>query len=210
MKGLYGRLVWRPLRLEAGRAVLAILAVALGVSVFLAIRLANRAAVASFDGFARGVGTGAEYTVRACLGALDEAGLARLEPLRRDFWIRPVLEGGFSRLTSGAPETFQILATDLVGLEEGGDSGLGQGLLEPRAVLVSRADAREKDERLQSLRAFQERHREAAGPALERLREQVRRGGNLFDVLMDTVQVASLGQITSVLYEMGGKYRRSM
>ena len=139
MKSLYGRLVWRPLRLEAGRAVLAILAVALGVSVFLAIRLANRAAVASFDGFARGVGTGAEYTVRACLGALDEAGLARLEPLRRDFWIRPVLEGGFSRLTSGAPETFQILATDLVGLEEGGDSGLGQGLLEPRAVLVASA-----------------------------------------------------------------------
>ena len=60
------------------------------------------------------------------------------------------------------------------------------------------------------LRAFQERHRDEAGPALERLREQVRRGGNLFETLMETVRVASLGQITAALYELGGKYRRSM
>lgn len=79
---------------------------------------------------------------------------------------------------------------------------------EPRPV--SRATPEEKDDRLRALRAFQERHAAEAGPALERLRDQVRRGGNLFDVLMDTVRVASLGQITSVLYEMGGKYRRSM
>jgi methylmalonyl-CoA mutase len=75
---------------------------------------------------------------------------------------------------------------------------------------VSRATNQEKDDRLASLRAFQARHQEACGPALERLREQVRTGGNLFDVLMDTVRVASLGQITAVLYEMGGKYRRAM
>jgi len=136
VKGLYGRMVWRPLRLEAGRAALAILAVALGVSVFLAIRLANRAAVASFEGFARGVGTGAEYTVRAGLGPLDEKGLERLEPLRRELWIRPVLEGSFCR--EPGQETFQILATDLVGLGGGGDRS-GGNLLDPRAVLVSAA-----------------------------------------------------------------------
>jgi len=28
--------------------------------------------------------------------------------------------------------------------------------------------------------------------------------------LMDTVRVASLGQITKALYEVGGKYRRNM
>jgi methylmalonyl-CoA mutase len=75
---------------------------------------------------------------------------------------------------------------------------------------VSRATPEEKNERLADLRAFQERHREACEPALERLREQVRSGGNLFEVLMDSVRVASLGQITTVLYEMGGKYRRAM
>jgi methylmalonyl-CoA mutase len=85
-----------------------------------------------------------------------------------------------------------------------------EGEEELQAVPVSRASNAEKDDRLRSLRAFQERHREEAGPALERLREQVRQGGNLFETLMETVQVASLGQITNVLYEMGGKYRRSM
>jgi len=149
VKGLYARLVLRPLRLEAGRAILAVLTVALGVSVFLAIRLANRAAVASFEGFAQGIGTGAEYTVRAALGPLDEAGLARLEPLRRDLWLRPVLEGSFTRRTGPAradsweAETFQILATDLVGLG-GGQGGGGEArfdttFLQPGSVLASRA-----------------------------------------------------------------------
>ena len=111
--GLFRRLVWRSLGLE-GRAALAVLSVALGVAVFLAIRLANRAAVASFEQFAQGVGTGADLCVRAEVGPLDERDLARLEPLRRDAWIRPVLEG---TLAHGPElEAMQILGTDLVGL----------------------------------------------------------------------------------------------
>jgi len=75
---------------------------------------------------------------------------------------------------------------------------------------VSRATDAEKDDRLRALRAFQARHEAECGPALERLRERVRAGGNLFEVLMETVRVASLGQITGVLYEMGGQFRRAM
>jgi methylmalonyl-CoA mutase len=87
----------------------------------------------------------------------------------------------------------------------------GAALAAPTAAApVVRASDAEKDERIHSLRAFQERHRDQAGPALARLGEQVRQGGNLFETLMDTVRVASLGQITATLYEWGGKYRRSM
>ena len=75
---------------------------------------------------------------------------------------------------------------------------------------VSRASEAEKRERLDSLAAFHARHAEALGPALERVREAIRSGGNIFDALMEAVRVASLGQITSVLYEMGGRYRRAM
>jgi len=78
------------------------------------------------------------------------------------------------------------------------------------APAISRATEAEKRDRIRCLRDFQTRHAEEAGPALERLREQVRQGGNLFEVLMDVVRVASLGQITTVLYEMGGRYRRSV
>jgi len=133
--GLFRRLVLRALAREAGRAALAVLAVSLGVAVFLSIRLANRAAVASFEGFAQGVGTGAEYSVRASLGALDEAGLEGLAPLRREFWIRPVLEGSFTR--EPGLETFQIFATDLVGLGAGGGERVDPGLLDPDAVLAA-------------------------------------------------------------------------
>ena len=35
-------------------------------------------------------------------------------------------------------------------------------------------------------------------------------GGNAFAELMETVKVASLGQITDALFEVGGQYRRSM
>ena len=37
-----------------------------------------------------------------------------------------------------------------------------------------------------------------------------RDGGNVFEELMETVKVASLGQITEALFEVGGAYRRSM
>jgi methylmalonyl-CoA mutase len=36
------------------------------------------------------------------------------------------------------------------------------------------------------------------------------RGENVFEELMDTVKVASLGQISAALFEVGGRYRRSM
>jgi methylmalonyl-CoA mutase len=78
------------------------------------------------------------------------------------------------------------------------------------ALPVVRAGNAEKDEQLARLRAFQERHRDQAGPALERLREQARLGGNLFEILMDVVRVASLGQITATLFELGGQYRRAL
>jgi len=81
---------------------------------------------------------------------------------------------------------------------------------EASANPVVRAGAEDKDQRLRELRAFHQRHREQAEPALERLRETVRRGGNLFETLLEVVRVASLGQITATLYELGGKYRRSM
>jgi len=37
-----------------------------------------------------------------------------------------------------------------------------------------------------------------------------RAGGNVFDELMRTVRVASLGQISQALFAVGGRYRRSM
>jgi methylmalonyl-CoA mutase len=45
---------------------------------------------------------------------------------------------------------------------------------------------------------------------VRRLQEAAVGGENVFAVLIDAVRVLSLGQITQALFEVGGKYRRSM
>ncbi len=76
------------------------------------------------------------------------------------------------------------------------------------AMEIARATTEEKDTQIANLRAFQERN--ASDEALTRLKQVAKSGGNIFEELMETVKVASLGQITTALYEVGGQYRRNM
>jgi methylmalonyl-CoA mutase len=78
----------------------------------------------------------------------------------------------------------------------------------PRELV--RASGEEKQAQLESLRAFHARHVEAAPAALARLQQVVLDGGNVFEELLETVKVASLGQVSEALFEVGGRYRRSM
>jgi len=77
-------------------------------------------------------------------------------------------------------------------------------------IPLARATKEEKELQIRNLRAFQERHKHEAEDALKRLQETALSGGNIFAELMETVKVASLGQITKALYTVGGKYRRNM
>ena len=76
------------------------------------------------------------------------------------------------------------------------------------AMEIARATKEEKETQINNLRAFQERN--DSTEALARLKQVAKTGGNIFEELMDTVKVASLGQITTALYEVGGQYRRNM
>jgi methylmalonyl-CoA mutase len=85
----------------------------------------------------------------------------------------------------------------------------GEGeTIEDRELM--RSSDEEKDDQVASVRAFQTLNEERAPAALERLREAARRRENVFAELMDAVKVASLGQISGALYEVGGEYRRNM
>jgi methylmalonyl-CoA mutase len=79
-----------------------------------------------------------------------------------------------------------------------------------RPLALQRASDAEKRQQLDALRAFHARHAEAAPAALAKLRAVARAGGNVFEELLETVKVASLGQITHALFDVGGSYRRSM
>ncbi|MCP4003489.1 MAG: methylmalonyl-CoA mutase, partial [bacterium] len=78
----------------------------------------------------------------------------------------------------------------------------------PRELIRSSDD--EKRQQLNGLRGFLKRNEELAGGALTRLQEVALSGGNIFEELLETTKVASLGQITEALFEVGGRYRRSM
>jgi methylmalonyl-CoA mutase len=80
----------------------------------------------------------------------------------------------------------------------------------PEAASLMRSSDIEKQEQLDSLRAFHGRWEGTSASALGDLRAAALRGENLFEVLMETVKTASLGQISEALFEVGGRYRRSM
>ncbi len=77
-------------------------------------------------------------------------------------------------------------------------------------IELARATEEEKEGQIANLRSFQQRNEAQTGIALERLKAAAVNGENIFAELMECVKSASLGQITTALYEVGGQYRRNM
>ncbi|MFP6656178.1 MAG: methylmalonyl-CoA mutase family protein, partial [Myxococcota bacterium] len=75
--------------------------------------------------------------------------------------------------------------------------------------LIRSSDA-EKQARLDCLAEYHARWADEVELALTDLQAAARRGENLFDVLLETVKVASLGQISEALFEVGGRFRRAI
>jgi methylmalonyl-CoA mutase len=73
-----------------------------------------------------------------------------------------------------------------------------------------RSDDAEKQAQIDNVKAFQARAADRAPAALARLQDVARARENVFAELMETVKVASLGQISAALYAVGGEYRRNM
>ncbi|HXR55712.1 MAG TPA: methylmalonyl-CoA mutase family protein [Casimicrobiaceae bacterium] len=80
----------------------------------------------------------------------------------------------------------------------------------PRKLELARSTDEEKQSQLKRLADFHARHAHEAPTALARLKQVVIDDGNVFEELMNTVRVCSLGQITNALFDVGGQYRRSM
>ena len=77
-------------------------------------------------------------------------------------------------------------------------------------VDLARSTTEEKESQLARLADFHARHADRAPEMLARLQDAAMRDENVFEVLMEAVRCCSLGQITHALFEVGGKYRRSM
>jgi methylmalonyl-CoA mutase len=75
--------------------------------------------------------------------------------------------------------------------------------------LIRSTDA-DKRQRIEELDAFKARNSEVVDEYLESLQRSAVDGENIFGRLMETSKVASLGQMSNALYEVGGQYRRNM
>ena len=86
------------------------------------------------------------------------------------------------------------------------DPNKDENVLEAGELIRATKEAKERQ--IEGCQRFQRRHPEESEAALQRLQAVAVRGGNIFEELMDTVKVATLGQITGALYRVGGEYRR--
>ena len=75
---------------------------------------------------------------------------------------------------------------------------------------VIRATLEEKENQINTLNKLHERNQAKATKALEKIGKSALEGGNIFEVLMEAGKVLSLGQITELLFHVGGQYRRNM
>src|SRR5699024_7956504 len=75
---------------------------------------------------------------------------------------------------------------------------------------LARASKEEKVSQTEQVEKLKPKNKTEAEEELYHLQQEAKAKGNIFAALMDTVQVARLGQITNALYEVGGKYRRNM
>ncbi len=75
---------------------------------------------------------------------------------------------------------------------------------------LARSTDEQKTQQLSRLNKFNKEHENESDQALAKLQETALKGGNIFEELMETVKICSLGNITQALYNVGGKYRRNM
>lgn len=73
-----------------------------------------------------------------------------------------------------------------------------------------RSNDHDKNRQIANLRSFQARNSPSTAQALEALQSSAVHGRNVFAQLMETAKVASLGQMSQALYDVGGQYRRNM
>jgi len=75
---------------------------------------------------------------------------------------------------------------------------------------LSRCSDDEKLDQIKRLENFKNKNLNKKTEALEKIKNIVLTNGNIFEELLWAVNYCTLGEITGVLYEVGGKYRRNM
>lgn len=111
-KDLFNALILRPLIRDPFRTLITVIGVAVGVSVFLSIRLANQQTMVSFTESVDLVLGRADAVIRSEGMEFDESHFEKLHALRKEIKAYPVIEGYGIETSSG--EVVEIIGTDLL------------------------------------------------------------------------------------------------
>ncbi|MDH4471382.1 MAG: methylmalonyl-CoA mutase family protein [Fluviicola sp.] len=87
-------------------------------------------------------------------------------------------------------------------------SSKGSPTVEPREVI--RASEEEKEYQISMLENLHTAHADQIPGMIKQIQQAAIQNQNMFEELMEVCKYASLGQITSALFEVGGQYRRNM
>lgn len=87
-------------------------------------------------------------------------------------------------------------------------SSKGSPTIQPKEVI--RATKEEKEIQISNLKEIHALNQGYAANALKQLQKASLSEANVFDALMEATKVCTLGQVTDALFDVGGKYRRSM
>ena len=81
---------------------------------------------------------------------------------------------------------------------------------EQHEIELARSDDDEKQDQIRRLADFQARHQDQHAAAIDAVKQTALRGDNVFAELINAAESCSLGQLTQVLFEVGGQYRRNL
>ncbi|MFK8083849.1 MAG: fused isobutyryl-CoA mutase/GTPase IcmF [Granulosicoccus sp.] len=81
---------------------------------------------------------------------------------------------------------------------------------EPNQIELARSDDNEKNDQIRRLADFHQRHDHLSDAALNAVKHAAIQGDNVFAALLKAAECCSLGQLTQVLFEVGGQYRRNL
>src|SRR5262245_816578 len=158
------------------------------------------------------------FLIEALTDLVEEAVLAEFDRLSERGGVLGAMETGYQR---GRIQDESMLyeqrkhdgSLPIVGvntfLAPSGAGGEGDQAA-ARPLELARPTDDEKRAGRERRHASQARHDESRPAALERLRRAALAGDNLFAELMEAVRVCTLGEISEALFDVGGRYRRTV
>ena len=151
------------------------------------------------------------YAMRDIQKAVQEAVLSEMERIDQEGGVGPATEVSYQRSNIAAAscdyehEIFSgkrpIIGRNVLRLEMEGTE---------HPVELMRPTQEDWDIQIKRTRTFRKRNAKVAPAYLDRLRQVAEAEGNVFEELLHTVRYASLGQISEVLKDVGGRYSQQI